>query len=313
MRIVLLDLDSIGHDLDLSPLRILGDCRIYGATDPEEIVPRLRDADVAIINKIKMTRAVLEQLPRLKLICVAATGFDNIDTACCREKGIAAANVPGYSTQSVAMVTVGTVLSLMMQLPTFTDFVRSGAYTASGIPNRLTPAFHDLCGKTWGIVGYGNIGKKVAEVARAFGCRVLYCRHTPDSAGCDVDTLCRESHIITLHCPLNDSTRGLISSRRLGLMKPSAILVNAARGGVWDEAAVAQAILAGRLGALGCDVYSAEPFGPEHPFQAIQDLPNVCLTPHIAWASFEARTKVIAEMAENIRAFSQGLARNRVE
>ncbi len=313
MKITLLDLDSIGQDLDLTPLESLGDFVCYGATAPEEIIPRLQGSDVAIINKIKMTREILEQLPQLKLICVAATGFDNIDTACCREKGIACTNVPGYSTESVAMVTVGMVLSLMMQLPTFADFVKTGTYTASGTPNRLTPAFHDLCGKTWGIVGWGNIGKKVAEIARAFGCRVLYTRSKPESGCCDIDTLCRESDILTLHCPLNDTTRGLIDNRRLGLMKAGVILVNVARGAVWEEPAVAQALVEGKIGALGCDVYSQEPFGPEHPFQQILGRDNVCLTPHIAWASFEARTRVIAEMAENIRAFSQGEKRNRVD
>ncbi len=315
MNITILDLDSIGKDLDLSPITSLGQCRFYNSTSPEELPHRLQNTQVAVINKIKMTRSILERAPDLKLICVAATGFDNIDLQCCRERGIAVTNVPGYSTDSVAMVTVATVLSLMIHLQEYRDFVTSGDYTRSGIPNRLSPAFSDLRGKTWGIVGYGSIGRQVAQVARAFGCRVIYCRNTPSAEPdcCNMDTLCTESDIITLHCPLNEATRELIDRRRLDMMKKNTILVNAARGAVCQEAAVAQAVLEGRLGAFGCDVYSTEPFGPEHPYQTLLGRPNVCLTPHIAWASYEARTTVVREVAENIQAFCQGSSRNRVD
>ncbi len=315
MKIAILDLNAIGTDLDLSPITDLGPCTVYGATAPEELAARLQGIDAVIINKIKMTRSVLEQAPGLRLICVAATGFDNIDLACCREKGIAVTNVPGYSTHSVAMVTFATVLSLMTHLETYRDFVASGQYSRSGVPNCLQPAFSDLQGKTWGIVGYGSIGRQVAQVARAFGCRVLYSRNSPDGdPNCrSIDALCAESDILTLHCPLNEGTRHLIDSRRLGLMKQNAVLVNVARGAVCDEAAVAGAVLEGRLAAFGCDVYACEPFGADHPYQALLTLPNVCLTPHIAWASFEARSRVIREMADNMQAFLAGRIRNRVE
>ncbi len=315
MNITILDLDTIGTDLDLSPITQLGPCRIYDATRPEELLPRLVGTQAVVLNKIKMTRQVLEQAPDLKLICVAATGFDNIDIACCRERGIAVTNVPGYSTDSVAMVTVATVLSLMTHLQEFRDYVRTGEYTRSGKPNQLSPAFSDLRGKTWGIVGYGNIGRQVAQVAQAFGCHVIHSRSTPSTdPDCrSIDTLCAESDIISLHCPLNDNTRGLIDARRLGLMKKNVILVNVARGAVCREEAVAQAVLAGEIGAFGCDVYALEPFGADHPYTAIADFPNVCLTPHIAWASFEARTKVIRQIAGNMEAFLQGMPRNRVE
>lgn len=315
MNITVLDMDTIGADLDLSPLTSLGNCVIYPNTTPGELPQRLADAEVVILNKIKLTADILAGAPRLKLICVAATGFDNIDLAYCRAHGIGVANVPGYSTDSVAMVTVSLVLALAGKLGTFTQFVDSGDYTRSGVPNRLTPAFHDLSGKTWGILGYGNIGRKVADVARAFGCKVIYNRQTPsdDQAFRSVDDLCAESDILTLHCPLNDKTRGLIDSRRLNLMKKDAILVNVARGAVCDESALAEAMKADRIGGLGCDVYSVEPFGPAHPYNEILGLPNVLLTPHIAWASFEARTRVVKEMAENIRAFALGTLRNRVE
>lgn len=313
MKITVFDLDTIGNDLDISPLTALGDCGFFPATSLEELPARIGNTEVAIVNKLKLTRQVLQAAPKLKLICVAATGFDNIDLAACRELGIGVCNVPGYSTESVAMVTVAMVLNLMTHLPVFTDFVSSGDYTASALPNCLTPSFHDLQGKTWGIVGYGNIGKKVAEIARAFGCRVIYHRSAPDEMSVDMDTLCRESDIITLHCPLNENTRSLINRKRLDLMKKSAVLVNVARGAVCDEAAVADAIVQGEIGAFGCDVYAQEPFPADHPYVQIKDRNNVCLTPHIAWASFEARTKVVREMAANIAAFQKGEKRNRVD
>ncbi len=315
MNIAILDLSAIGTDLDLSPITSLGHCKCYGSTRPEEVAQRLEGIEAVVLNKIKLTRAILEQAAALKLICVAATGFDNIDLDCCRERGIAVTNVPGYSTDSVTMVTMATVLSLMTHLGVYQDFVTSGQYTRSGNPNALSPAYSDLRGKTWGIVGYGNIGRQVAQVARAFGCKVIYSRstHADDPEYRSIDDLCAESDIITLHCPLNESTRGLIDSRRLGLMKKNAVLVNMARGAVCREDAVAQAVLEGRIGAFGCDVYSLEPFGEDHPFQALLGKPNVCLTPHIAWASFEARSKLIREIGENMNGFLRGEFRNRVE
>ncbi len=315
MNITVFDINSIGNDIDISPISSLGNTAVFSHTTRDELVSRLKNTQIAVLNKIKLTEDVLKNAPDLKLICVAATGFDNIDTKYCREHGIAVANVPGYSTHSVAAVTVATVLNLLTHLKEYSAFVSDGGYTASGAPNKLSPAFHDLYGKTWGIIGYGNIGKKVADVARAFGCKVIYSKNTPiDDSDCvDIDTLCKNSDIITVHCPLNESTRNLIDSRRLSLMKNSVILVNAARGAVCDESAVAEWVKKGEMGGFGCDVYSAEPFDEDHPFYGIKDMPSVCLTPHMAWASFEARTKVVYEMAENIKAFLKGEIRNRVE
>lgn len=315
MKITVFDIASIGTDIDLSPITSLGECEVFEATSADEVIPRIADTEIAVLNKVKMTAEVLEKAPKLKLICVAATGFDNIDLDYCRAHGIGVANVPAYSTHSVAAVTVATVLDLLIHLREYSDFVADGNYTLSGAPNRLTPVFHDLYGKTWGIIGYGNIGKKVAEVARAFGCRVLYNKNTPDGTDecVDIDALCRESDIITLHCPLNQGTRGIINEGIISLMKKSVILVNSARGAVCDEKAVADAVRNGNIAAFGCDVYSSEPFPLSHPFNDIKSLPNVCLTPHIAWASFEARVRVVNEMSENIKAFMQGTKRNRVE
>lgn len=315
IRAVLLDAATLGDDISLAPLEAQASLTVYPLTPPEAVAPRIRDAHVVIVNKIRLNEENLAGAAGLKLICVAATGYDNIDVAYCRRRGIAVCNVLGYSTDSVAQLTVAMVLELMLHLPTMSGYVRSGAYTASGVANRLTPAFHELAGKTWGIVGTGNIGKKVAHIAEAFGCRVMVCRRRPDPdyPTVDIDTLCREADIISVHTPLTDETRGLISRARIAAMKPGVILVNVARGAVADEAALADAVRAGQIGGLGVDVYSAEPLPADHPLYAVRTLPNVCLTPHMAWGAVEARQRCIGEMAENISACFAGRVRCRVD
>ena len=315
MKIVILDAGTLGEDVSLSPLQALGDVEVFSATAPKDIPARISAFDVMIQNKARITAAALAAAPRLRLICEAATGYDNIDLTAARSRGVAVCNVPGYSTPSVVQVTVATVLSLATHLPSYTEHVRSGAYTTGGAANRLTPVYHELSGLTWGIVGYGSIGQRVGAVARAFGCHVLYTRAHPssDAACVPLEELCRRADIITLHTPLSDATRGLIGAREIALMKPGVILVNEARGAVTDEAAVAAALENGHIGALGADVYSAEPFGENHPFYAIRERENVCLTPHMAWGSFEARTRCVSTMAENIAAFFRGERKNRVD
>lgn len=315
MKLVVLDAATLGEDLSFDALRALGDLTVYASTAPHEVADRLRDADVAILNKIKITAAVLDAAPRLRQICLCATGYDNVDLDAARAHGVAVCNVPGYSTPSVVQLTLATVLSLATHLPAYENHVRSGAYTRGGVANCLVPVYHELAGKTWGIVGYGNIGRGVGEVARALGCSLLVCRRTPDGSreATDIDTLCQKADIITLHTPLSAETRDLISRERIATMKDGVILVNAARGAVTDEQAVADAVLSGKLGGFGCDVYSAEPFGEDHPFYALLDHPNVCLTPHMAWGSYEARVRCLATVAENIRALAEGRAPNRVD
>lgn len=315
LTVVVLDASTLGEDLDLSPLQVLGEVKVYQTSTPEQIAVRIAEADILMQNKAKLTADLLAKAKKLKVICEAATGFDNIDVAYCREHGIAVTNVPGYSTQCVAQITFTLALSLITHLPQYTQFVQSGEYTASGVANRLSPAFCELYGKTWGIVGYGNIGKQVGKIAQAFGCNVIVHKRTPeeDVRCVDIDTLCRESDIISLHTPLNDGTRGLIGKAQLDMMKKNAILVNVARGAVTDEEAVAQALLSGKLAGFGCDVYSTEPFPQGHPIDRIKDLPNVCLTPHIAWGGYETRVRLLNEMTENAKAFFSGKRRNRVD
>ena len=315
MRIVVLDAATLGADTDLTPLMALGTVTVWDNTAPEEIPRRIEGAEVIVANKVRLMEPVLRDAKSLKLICLCATGYDCVDTAYCAAHGIGVCNVPGYSTQSVAQLTVALVLELTNHLSVYRDYVHSGAYSRSGVANALTPVWHELYGKTWGIIGGGNIGRQVARIAEAFGCRVLVCRRKPDEEyeTADVDTLCRESDIISIHVPLTVETRGMIGTKQIEAMKNTAIVINVARGAVTDEAALAEAVKSGRIVGLGVDVFSQEPFGPEHPFNGILELPNVCLTPHTAWGALETRNRCIAMVAENISAFCQGERKNRVE
>ena len=315
MNIKILDRASLGADTPLEILNDIGNVTVYDSSNATETAERVVDADVIILNKVKITKDIIDSAKQLKLICVFATGYDNIDIAYAREKGIAVCNVPGYSTDSVALFTVATVLNLYTHIEEYRDFVSSGEYEKVGLPNRLIPVYHELKGKKWGIVGYGNIGKAVARIAEAFGCEILACKRTPtDEVRCvDIDTLCRECDIITLHCPLNDGTRGIINRERLELMKSDVVLVNEARGAVVDESALADAILTGKIGGFGSDVYSKEPFDKDHPFSKIAGFKNCYLTPHAAWGSYESRVRCISIIAENIKTYYDGKIKNRVD
>lgn len=317
MKICVLDAATLGDDLDMSALFELGEVNIYQNTDNTNIAERVCDTDVIIINKVKLNASNLCYAKSLKLICIAATGYDNIDVNYCREHSIAVCNVKGYSTNSVAQISVSMVLSLISHLNEYQAFVNDGSYSESNSANRLTPVYHEIAGLTWGIVGYGNIGKGVGAVAKALGCKVLACKRNPDGDEdveyVDIDTLCKRADIITVHTPLSDSTRGLISAQRIASMKDGVILVNVARGAVTDESAIAEAIKAGKIGAFGCDVYSTEPFRDDHPFYEIKNLPNVCLTPHMAWGAYEARVRCLNEIIKNIKCFFAGEIHSRVD
>lgn len=313
MNITFLDAKTLGEDIELDKIKALGECSINEATPCEEIAQRVENAEVVIVNKLKLNKTNLENAKKLKLICITATGFDNIDVEYCRERGIGVCNVTGYSSHSVAQVTAAMVLYLSTHLREYNDYVRSNEYTKNGIANKLSPVFHELYGKKWGIIGYGNIGREVGTVALALGCTVLPYRKTKTDETVDFETLLKNSDIITVHTPLNDGTRGLIGEKELNMMKKDVILVNTARGAVTDEEAVAKAVEAGRIGAFGTDVYAPEPFGEKHPMNRIKALPNVCLTPHMAWGAFEARSRCITEIAENIKCFVKGEIRNRVD
>ena len=312
-KIVVLDAGTLGDDLSLLPLEAVGEVTVYRTSPPETVRERITGADAVILNKVKIGEAQLPDVGAPGIICVAATGFDNIDLEACRKRGVAVANVRGYSSESVAQVTVGLVLSLITHLPAYCKATADGSYTRGGNANMLVPAYHEIAGMTWGVVGAGKIGSRVADVARALGCRVLTNRRHPDGVSVDLETLLRESDIVTIHTPLTPETRGLIGDREIALMKDGVILVNMARGAVTDEAAVAAAVEAGKIGALGCDVYSTEPFPESHPYYAIRGRENVLLTPHMSWGAYEARARCLSEMILNMEAFFAGNERNRVD
>ncbi len=314
MKIAVLDASTLGDDLDLSVLTAAGDVSVFDSTSSAEIADHVSDSEVVIINKVKLGEYELLQCPNLKLVCVAATGYDNVDISFCREKGIAVCNVIGYSTSSVAQLAVSMVLYLANHLEEYTSKVRSGEYSHGGIANILKPVYHELDGKVWGIAGYGNIGRKVGKIAEALGCRVLVFKRDPvDDAECvDLETLCKKSDILTVHLPLSETTRGIFSSDLISQLKEDCIFVNVARGAVTDESALADAVRNGKIAGLGVDVYSREPFSEDHPFWQIKDRKNVCLTPHMAWGAYEARKRCIEEIIKNIESFRRGDRRNRI-
>lgn len=315
MKITVLDASTLGADIKLDGLASLGELTTFSSTTPEQTQAHCAGSDVLVLNKVKINESTLPDTTGIKLICITATGFDNVDLDYCRKKMIGVCNVVGYSTDSVAQTTVASVLYLFNHMPEFTRHVREGNYTSEGVANCLTPVFREISGKTWGIVGCGNIGAKVANVAEALGCRVIVNKRTPSEEfeNVDIDTLCRESDIISIHTPLSESTRGLINKEKISLMKKSVIISNVARGAVTDEEAITEAVLKGRIAGFATDVYSAEPFPCDHPFNKIKHLDNVCLTPHMAWGASEARARCIDEICENIKAFYNGEIRCRVD
>ncbi len=314
MKIAILDAATLGNDIDLSLFDSLGEVCVYPLTEASLIPERINGCDVCIINKVKLSADVLKSAQNLKLICVAATGYDNIDTEYCKQNGIAVCNVAGYSANSVSQLTLAMVLSASVNLNSFRSAVADGRYSKGNVQNILTPVYHELAGKVWGIVGYGGIGKKVAAAAKALGCRVVVNKRTPvpDEECLPLCELLKVSDIVTVHVPLTNETRGMIGEKELTLMKDGAFLVNVARGAVTDEAAVAKAVLSGKLGFFGCDVYSTEPMPESHPFYTIKNLENVCLTPHMAWGAFEARERCMNEIKQNIIFFTNGEKRNRI-
>ena len=315
MKIVVLDRSAMGDDISFDGLNRFGDVEIFDSTDVEQIFDRVSDADILILNKVKITDEVITSAKKLKLICIFATGYDNIDVLSAGRNGVAVCNVPGYSTDSVVLFTLANVLSLYTHLREYNAYVISGDYSQSGIPNKLSPTYHEISGKTWGIIGLGNIGKGVARVAAALGARVIaYKRNPVKEYECtDIDTLCKESDIITIHCPLNSQSRELINMDKISLMKKDVVIVNEARGAVVNESDICIAIKNKMIGAYGSDVYTSEPFSSDHPFYEIKDYCNVLFTPHAAWGAYESRVRCINVICDNIAAFISGERLNRVD
>lgn len=313
INIVILDAATLGSDIDLSMFKRFGNVTVFQMTDVCEIKERTEGADVVIVNKLPINEDTLDE--NVRLVCVTATGYDNIDVEFCRKKKIAICNVSGYSSDSVAQVTMAMALALVNHITVFDRFVKSGEYTRSGKQNRVEPAFHEMSTLTWGIIGLGAIGRRTAQLANSMGCRVLAYKRTPDDEfECvSLDELLSVSDIISIHLPLTEETHHLIGRTELKKMKKTAILINVARGAVVDEDAVANAIINGDIGGLGVDVYSCEPMSPNSPYNKLINYENVIFTPHSAWGAYESRIRCMEEIVKNIECFLDGGARNRVD
>lgn len=304
MKIVFLDALTLG-DTSLAPIAALGELVCYPTSTPEEARDRVGDCEVLIVNKIHVDRCLLEAAPRLRLVCEAATGVNNIDLEACAERGIAVRNVAGYSTEPVVQQTFMHILSLMGNAPYFDEAVKSGAYSRSGIFTDLSRPVRELDGRTIGIVGMGTIGRRVAAVAEAFGMKVIYystsgTSHCTEYPSVPLETLLACSDVISIHAPLNDRTRGLIGAAELAKMKPDAFIVNMGRGGIVDEAALADAIDREAIGGAATDVFVTEPVPQDHPLLHTRHPERLRFTPHTGWASVEARERLVARIAENI-------------
>lgn len=315
MKIVVLERNSVGTDIPVD-YSALGEVTYYPNTvTVEEVKERIADADIVVSNKAPMRAEALQGAPNVKLICEFATGYDNVDIAYCKEKGIKVANVVDYSTDMVAQHTFTLALALLQKIFHYDQYVKSGAYSAQDRFSNFDIPFNELAGKTWGIVGMGNIGRKVARIAEAFGCKVIFHSITGKSTctayeQVDKETLLVQSDFLSLHCPLSDLSRDFIGMEELKKMKKSAILINVARGPVVNNRDLYEALKAGEIAAAGLDVLEKEPLETTNPLSELKDSTQIIITPHLAWASVEARLRCVNETAENIKAFQRGENRN---
>ncbi len=313
---VFLDRSSLDlGDLDFSKLEsTLPDWRFYPKTAPGEVADRIADASVVVVNKVVLDRALLTNAPNLKLVCVAATGTNNVDLESCRELGIPVCNITAYGTPAVAQHVMMLILALSTRLVDYQRDVRAGKWREAEMFCLMDRPIRELNGKTLGIVGYGELGKAVAKLARAFGMEILLARRpggTAQPGRLPLEELLPQVDVLTLHCPLSPATRNLISTHELNLMKTDALLINAARGGIVDEAALVTALREGIIGGAGVDTLSAEPPREGNPLLD-PTLPNLIVTPHNAWAAREARQRLTDLLVLNIRSFLDGNLRNRV-
>lgn len=309
-RIVILDgYTANPGDLSWDALRGLGEVVVHDRTAPADVVARAKGADVVLTNKTVLTAETLGSLPDLRLVCVLATGYNVVDVAAARARGVPVCNVPEYSTPNVAQAVFALILELTNRTGHHDATVHAGRWAAGPDFCYWDGELVELAGRTMGIVGYGRIGRAVADVARAFGMKVLFNRRSPDGdpAAVEIDRLFAESDVVSLHCPLTPETNRLVDARRLSLMKPTAFLVNTARGALVDEADLAAALAAGRIAGAGLDVLSVEPPSPTNP---LLSAPRCVITPHIAWATRDARRRLLDATAGNVAAFLAGTPRH---
>lgn len=315
MNLVILERDSVGTDIDVSCFEQFGLVTSYANTTAEQVAQRVKESDIIISNKAPMNEHTLADAPNIKLICLLATGYDCVDLSYCKSRGIKVTNVINYCTCAVAQHTILLALMLSEKIAFYDNYVKSGAYSAQDRFSNFDRAFHDLDNKTWGIIGMGTIGQKVAKLASAFGCKVIFYS-TSGKSTCteypkvDLNTLLHTSDIVSLHCPLTDRTNNLIDKNAFSKMKPTAVLINVARGPVVNTQALYEALLTEKIMAAGLDVLDKEPMDPFNPLRQIQDSTKLIITPHMSWASVESRTRLILEVAKNIQAFIDGIDRN---
>jgi len=317
MKFIFLDAGSLGSDLDLGPYRRWGEVVFWDNTARSERIERLRGAQVAVANRVAFDDEVFAACPELKLILLTATGYNNVDLEAARRRGVAVCNVVGYSTESVAQHTFALLLALMEQTAWLDGYAKN-RWAGSTTFEHLCRPFHEIAGRRWGIIGLGNIGRRVADLARAFGADPVYF----STSGADrseslvrlgLEELLRTCDIVTIHSPYNEATKGLLGARELGWMRPGAYLVNVGRGGIVDEAALARALDAGTLGGAALDVLLPEPPTAENPLLALAHPERLVLSPHLAWASVEARNRCLAEVDLNLRSWLEGGRRNRLD
>lgn len=315
MKIVILERNSVGLDISTDVFKQFGEVTEYPNTTAVNVKERIRDAEIIIANKAPLNADTLKDSANVKLICEFATGFDNVDIEYCKARGIKVANIVNYSTDAVAQHTFALCFYVLEKLRHYDEYVKSGAYAAQDRFSNFDLPFAELAGKTWGIVGMGNIGRKVAEIAQAFGCRVIFYSASGNSTCTDYervefDTLLVESDVLSLHCPLSDRTRNLIDLEALQKMKKSAVLINVARGPVVNDQDLYTALTEGYIAAAGLDVTSTEPMKDSNPLSKFTDSNRLIITPHLAWASTEARQRCVTETYKNIEAFLKGENRN---
>lgn len=308
MKIVFLDAKTIGDDIDLSAYDTLGEVVKYSFSQPEEVPERAADADVLIVNKIRIDEAAVGRAEHLKLVCVTATGTNNLDKDYLERRGIAWRNVADYSTQSVAQHTFAMLLFLLEKLRYYDDYVKEGRYINDTVFTHFAEHFYELKGKTWGIIGLGNIGRRVSAIAEAFGAEVIYTSPSGSAPQegyhqVDLDTLLAESDIISVHAPLNQYTENLINKNTLKKMKKNCIFLNLGRGPIVNEQDLADALMRGEIAAAGLDVLCQEPMSSGNPLMAIKDSRKLFITPHIGWASVESRTRLMDIIFHQIKEF----------
>ena len=315
LKIAVLDRCTVTNgDISFAPMEAVGEVTYYDVLPPADIPAAIGDRDAVVVNKARITAEIMDACPNLKFIGLFATGYNNIDTAAAARRGIVVCNVPGYSTQSVAQHTFALMLHFASRADEYAASVARGDWANAKTFSYLSFPSHELSGRTLAIYGYGNIGREVAAIGRAFGMKILATPHSPRPAEegvefVDANELFARADYLSLHCPLTDETRHLVNAQTLSLMKPTAYIINTARGGVIEEDALCDALNSGRLAGAGIDVLDIEPMRPGHPYLTAK---NCYITPHVAWGTLDARSRLITMVAENLKAFEGGKPINKV-